>query len=121
MGIQRRRLLTDAPDRLSPQERERIRAWALEHLPWGDRNLGRLWGECRDYHLSHGVLRADWEATFRSWLRKEVEFQARERPRWRSPALGLPAPSGGQGEPLADLLPGLFSNGGGLTKGKDST
>lgn len=74
-----RRPLTDAPERLEPAARERIRDWARSHLPWGDSRVGRSWGECRDWHLSRGVLRADWEAAFRNWLRKELEIESRPR------------------------------------------
>lgn len=72
----RRRPLTDAPELLEPDARDRIRVWARAHLPWGDRKLGTRWAECRDWHRAQGVLRADWEAAFRNWLRMEVRFQA---------------------------------------------
>lgn len=80
----KRRPLTDCPERLEPLARERIRRWAVQHLPWGDRRLGPSWGEHRDYYRARGILRADWEASFRAWLRKEVEFQARPQGRDRS-------------------------------------
>ena len=72
-----RRPLTDAPDRLEADARERIRAWAAAHVPSVALHLGRHWAECRDYHLSRGILRADWAAAFRNWLRKAVEFEGR--------------------------------------------
>lgn len=99
----RRRPLTDAPDRLDPHARERMRVWARSHLPWGDRRLGRSWAECRDWHRAQGVLRADWEAAFRNWLRKEVEFEARgPRPFDRPRRTSEPARLGGE---LAAVIP----------------
>lgn len=79
----KRRPLTDCPERLEPLARERIRRWAVQHLPWGDRRLGPSWGEHRDYYRARGILRADWEASFRAWLRKEREFEARDGPQGR--------------------------------------
>lgn len=72
----KRRPVTDAPERLSPDQRERVRQWARAHEPSVEPHLGRHWAMCRDWHLSNGILRSDWEATMRSWLRKAVEFES---------------------------------------------
>ncbi|MBS94626.1 MAG: hypothetical protein CL799_09340 [Chromatiales bacterium] len=96
--MSRRKELTDAPDKLSDKERERISEWVL--VTWestGHRlvpQLGRLWESCRDWHLSNGVQRASWEATFRRWIRKEEEF-SRTTQKLRN--------EGGQGKLLALL------------------
>ena len=109
-----RRPLTDAPDRLEPDARARIRCWAEAQLPAVVDHLGRHWAECRDWHLSHGVLRADWAAAFRNWLRKAVEFEAgrRDPAIRRSPVLRDPwKPDAPPAEPsplkdgLADVIP----------------
>lgn len=98
----KRRPLTDAPDQLTPEAKERVRVWARAHLPWGDRRLGPSWAEHRDYYLSRGILRADWEASFRAWLRKEREFELRDGSQGRrSNRVGL-----GGGRPSESTLLG---------------
>jgi hypothetical protein len=59
---------------LSDVERLRILRHVEEKHPRLKKRIGRLWNECRDWHLSAGVMRADWEATFRRWLRKQDEI-----------------------------------------------
>ena len=73
----KRRPLTDAPERLNQDQRMRIRAWATQKWPKIEPHLGRHWSECRDWHLANGVMRADFEAAFRNWLRKANEFANR--------------------------------------------
>jgi len=74
----KRKPMSDPPDELTEEEKTRIKTWVL--ATWestGDRlipKLGRMWEACRDWHLSNGVQRANWEATFRRWIRKEEEF-----------------------------------------------
>ena len=118
MGV-KRRPLSDAPDRLPAESRERLRGWARSHLPWGEKRLGRSWAECRDWHRAQGVLRADWEAAFRNWLRKEVEFEARPQGEWRHRASGGRHPSTSSsalgsrlGDELAQVIPLLRKGGG---------
>lgn len=72
----RRRPATDAPERLTPEQRDRVRIWAASHAPTLELHLGRHWAQCRDWHLANGVLRCDWEAAFRNWLRKSLEIEA---------------------------------------------
>jgi hypothetical protein len=38
-----------------------------------------LLGQFRDRQKSSGKRQLDWQATFRNWLRKEIEFRARDR------------------------------------------
>lgn len=75
--------LTQAPEELTPAQQQRIKTWALEQWPGNPgvlrRRLRGLWEECRDWHLSRGVLRADWEATMRNWVRKDAEFSRSDR------------------------------------------
>ena len=80
MAIKRQGLV-HAPWELVPEQRDRIRVWAVHRWPALAPRLGGLWAACRDWHLANGVLRADWEATFRNWLRKEAEFSGMARPR----------------------------------------
>ena len=71
----KRRPLTDAPEALEPEQRERIRKWAKTKYPFLHSFLGRHWAECRDWHRANGVLRYDWEAAFRSWIRLVPKFE----------------------------------------------
>ncbi len=70
----KRKPLTDPPDKLTLDERKRLLEWATSHWPRIGPHLGRHWVECRDWHLSRGVMRANWEATFRNWLRQASKF-----------------------------------------------
>jgi hypothetical protein len=36
------------------------------------------WDACRDHFRSLGEIRADWPATFRTWLRRSARFAARD-------------------------------------------
>lgn len=69
---------TAAPESLSDEERQRIRAWAAAKWPYlKNRQLQDEWERCRDWHVANGVLRSSWEAAFRNWLRKAAEISAR--------------------------------------------
>jgi hypothetical protein len=48
-------------------------------------NLEAEWVRFRDYHLSHGSLRADWAASWREWLRRTDEYKRAHDPEygWR--------------------------------------
>lgn len=87
----RRRLpATAAPERLSDEERLRIRTWVADRFPgMSRRQLADEWERCRDWHLSNGVLRSSWEATFRNWLRKGSMFSVRAGA--QNPTAGLPS------------------------------
>ena len=101
--------LTEAPEGLTAQQRESIRGWLERRLPharYRDRKLlFRLWEECRDWHLKNGVLRASWEATFRSWLRKDWEFyQEGPAPRGPGPtSREMPQERGQRGDDFEDV------------------
>jgi hypothetical protein len=66
---------SDAPDMLTAEERERVKAWCKARFPRKLKDLGDLWEECRDWHLSNGKKRNNWEATFRNWVRNAVRFR----------------------------------------------
>ena len=76
--------LTEAPDELEDKQKERIRKFTQEHYPNQYKKLGRMWGECRDWHLSTGTQRASWEATFRNWIRRAADWEAKaqRKPYW---------------------------------------
>ena len=82
MGL-RKLGLTHAPERLDDEARARIRRWAERFAPEVALHLGRHWGQCRDWHLANGIQRANWEATFRNWLRKAEEFEREHQARVR--------------------------------------
>jgi len=80
VGVTKRGLCAP-PERLTELERDRIRKWAARFAPRCEPHLGLHWNQCRDWHLANGVQRANWEATFRNWLRNadlwERDHQAR--------------------------------------------
>ena len=76
---------TDAPDTLTDEERTAIKEWCKEHHPKKLKGLGDLWPQCRDWHLSNGVQRVSWEATFRNWIRTSVRFDREREENHRNP------------------------------------
>lgn len=67
----------------------------VELVQWAVRDLGLASGDVwmetdkfRDYHLSKGSLFKDWNAAWRNWMRKAVEYGAQRRT--------VPAGNGGQ-------------------------
>ena len=101
-----RRSKTLPPDRLMPEQRERIRAWVQEKCPQYESRIGYHWQECRDWHLKNGVDAVDWEAAFRMWLRKAAEFSRREgRPPDRPRRTSVPTRVT-QGD-IGDVLSGM--------------
>lgn len=77
MTRRRVRQLTLCPDRLLPDQRARVRLWVQRKYPTYERGLGNLWSSHRDHHLAAGNLGLDWEASFRTWIRRAVEFDQR--------------------------------------------
>lgn len=74
----RRKSKTSCPDKLEPEARDRIREWAPEHGV-DPAQLATEWGAMRDHFRSIGEMRSDWPATFRTWLRRSVRFNARDQ------------------------------------------
>jgi hypothetical protein len=74
-----RRSLTDAPEALDDVARKRIKEWVGCRQPGLVPKLGKLWAECRDWHLANGVQRASWEATFRMWIRNQRRIERGEK------------------------------------------
>ena len=76
----KRKPTTDPPWELSELEKKRIAKFIVEKYPQFSRNKkgALMWEQCRDWHLSNGVQRANWEATFRNWVRKQAEFKQAE-------------------------------------------
>jgi len=101
---------TDPPERLSKIERERIARWCVGSYPQYLQGLGRLWHQCRDWHLKYGVQAVNWEAAFRAWIRKEDEIQSRcGSTNWetRRPQVGsseLPQESGPRSNEMQPVL-----------------
>jgi len=73
-----RRELTLCPDSLTDAQKTRIRAWMAKRHPTYLRGVGHLWSAHRDFHRSRGNLGLDWEASFRSWVRKAKEIDQRQ-------------------------------------------
>jgi hypothetical protein len=67
---------TGPPETLTAEQRERVKLWCSKKYPRLFPQLRDQWGRCRDWHLANGVLRCDWEAAFRNWLRKAHEISA---------------------------------------------
>jgi len=76
---------TDPPESLEDEEKERVKNWCKENYPHKFKSLGNLWHECIDWHLSNGVQRVNWEATFRNWIRRSAEFEADKRRKEKDP------------------------------------
>ena len=71
------------PDRLTEAERKRILAWARDYFSAPKvkhyahpRILKGLWENCRDHYEMTPPRKPiqSWEACFRNWVRKSVEF-----------------------------------------------
>jgi hypothetical protein len=76
-----RQPLTPAPESLEEPQRAQIRAWAARKYPYlRQKALRDEWEKCRDWHLSRGILRASWPATFRNWLRTAERLSRRDAP-----------------------------------------
>jgi hypothetical protein len=98
----KRRPLTDAPQRLGPEERQRVLAWTRENIPHflpldehrreDTKRVGLEWEKCRDWHLKHDERARNWEAAFRMWLRNADKFEQRDRARGRGGRVNLDAP-----------------------------
>lgn len=58
------------PENWSPSKN--LVAWAKKERP--DLNLVTVTADFLDYHLSKGEARASWDASFRTWVRKEGTF-----------------------------------------------
>lgn len=58
---------TDPPDMIEPTEA--TLAAAVE----SGRNWAADWAQCRDWALSKGIRRVDWQATLRKWMRSNAE------------------------------------------------
>jgi len=104
---------TDPPERLSEIEKRRLRIWCEEHYPQYVKRLGKIWIECRDWHLKRGEQAANWEAGFRSWVRMQYKIDIREGKGFdRRPAVGsreMPQEAGqrsGELGPLFQLIEG---------------
>lgn len=76
----RARPKTPCPDALDPEAWNGIAAWAAKNqIAW--ERLGPEWEAMRDHWLGKDELRADWSASFRTWLRNAKRFAARDAQR----------------------------------------
>lgn len=64
---------TRIPDDFEPTRDMRL--WAAENTP--DVDVDAQTEQFRDFHTGKGSLQADWPATWRTWMRNAVRFQAR--------------------------------------------
>ena len=80
MAARKGRAKTDPPDDLPAEAKKRIGEWVQEHCPHMYRQdlLRQELDTCLDWHRMKGNMYADWEAAFRNWLRKKMQFQARD-------------------------------------------
>lgn len=60
---------TMCPDRLSDEERVRLKKWA-EANDFTDAHLGFAWKAVKDWAAARGVMRRDWAAVLRQAMRK---------------------------------------------------
>ncbi len=72
-----KRVRSVCPDELDPDQRDAIRSWAADQ-GMDLSGLRAEWDACRDHFRSLGEIRADWPATFRTWLRRSARFAARD-------------------------------------------
>ena len=72
---------TNAPWDLSEIEKRRIVSFVKSSYPTlaKPKLVRELWEQCRDWHLSNGKQRVNWEATFRNWIRGHDKFQRERR------------------------------------------
>jgi hypothetical protein len=68
----------------------------------------------RDYHLAHGTLMLDWEAAFRTWLRRAVEYDKLKAMKPSTVQLDLSYRPTKESKPVADprvreMLTGLIN------------
>lgn len=77
---------TPCPDDLSPSEAGSVRAWV--DAKGIEVDIASEWEAHRDHWRSRRELRADWVASFRTWLRNAQRFAERDRQR-----LLLPSPA----------------------------
>lgn len=68
---------TPCPDQLEPEQLAGLRAWAIENGIDPDSLKGE-WEAMRDHWQGLAERRADWPATFRTWLRRSKRFKARD-------------------------------------------
>lgn len=68
---------TSCPDHLEPAQRDAIRAWASEN-GIDHATLRPEWDAMRDHWRGLDERRADWPATFRTWLRRSQRFKTRD-------------------------------------------
>ncbi len=68
--------------------------WAVTERAWTPQEAQRVAAEFRDYWLGKGETRADWQATWRNWVRRErtrsSNGNARHEPRQRVAAAIFP-------------------------------
>lgn len=76
----RARSKTLCPDALSPEEQIGILRWASAE-GFTSTDVQREWEAMRDHWGSRREMRADWPATFRTWLRNAKRFAARDAQR----------------------------------------
>lgn len=68
---------TPCPDQLEPEQRAGLRAWAEEN-GIDPASLKGEWEAMRDHWRGLSEQRADWPASFRTWLRRSKRFAARD-------------------------------------------
>lgn len=82
---------TRAPDALTAEQLEKLRAWCAEKQPAHLGQLEQLVEAALDWHRANGSLKADWIATMRTWIRKQDPPAAGNGKVYPVTALGLRA------------------------------
>ena len=103
--------LTDPPEVLDEESKARIKKWCKENYPHKFKSLGNLWCECADWHLSNGVERANWEATFRNWIRTSDKFDKDKKRKegdryWNETPQESRAPGSRELTPIIEIIAG---------------
>lgn len=72
-----RRRRTQAPDRLSDEQRAALRKWASSKHPWAVQRIHALESKCLGHHRAKGNLMADWYQCVQNWIDREPEMNPR--------------------------------------------
>lgn len=84
---------TPAPDALAAEELADVKRWCLASLPEQANRVPELVVECLDHFRATGKLMADWKATARNWIRRDLKYRKERGGASPTPATATTAPS----------------------------